>query len=127
MTDCPCIDARPEDDELPKRHVREMRTARKRWKCVECGAVIEPSERYEHVRGLWDQRYETYRTCEGCVEVRDAVLCGGHAYGELWDTLSNADVIRGDRAVERCWYDDLGAAGAAKLKAEWWKLVPQTA
>ena len=123
MSECSCIDARPEDDERPKRWTRQTRTARKRWRCIECGDPIQPGERYEHVRGLWDRRYETYRTCEGCVDVRDAVLCGGYVYGELWETLSNADVVRRDRAVERCWYEEMGAAGAAKLKAEWWKLV----
>ena len=127
MSKCPCIDVRHECDELPRRHRHEMRTARKRWKCIECGAAVEPGERYEHVRGLWDGHYETFRTCEGCVQVRNAVLCGGSLYGELWETLAAEDVIRGDRAVERCRYDELGAAGAAKLKAEWWKLVPDSA
>ena len=48
-------------------------TARKKHKCCECGHVIVPGETYERVTGKWDYGIDTFKTCEKCVDLRDAL------------------------------------------------------
>ena len=40
------------------------RRARKHHTCCECGFVIHPGDVYEETRGLWDGRWDTYKTCK---------------------------------------------------------------
>lgn len=65
-----------------------IRKARKPHVCCECKRVIRPGEKYEDVKGLWDEGFESYKTCLGCSRLRDSI-CYGFYYGELdsvvWD------------------------------------------
>ena len=64
----------------------EIRTARKRYKCCECFEPIEPGDKYEYVRGLWEG-WDTFRTCDCCVDQRKYMLEVDHSvcleYGNL--------------------------------------------
>ena len=81
---CSCND----NWEGPELVVEHYPKARKPHKCCECERTIQPGERYEYVRGLWDGEFETYKTCLGCFRLRDDI-CSGYIYGELaevvWD------------------------------------------
>lgn len=66
---------------------KTMRRARKPHVCCECGRTIEPGMRYEHVRGLWDGYWQTYRTCRTCRTLRHLHCPRGWIYGELRETL----------------------------------------
>ena len=74
------------DGETAAVHVATVRRARKRHVCDECPAAIEPGERYEHVRGLWDGFWDTNRTCLPCQRMRDGTLCSW-TYGRVWDDI----------------------------------------
>ena len=63
-----------------------LRVARKVHKCCECHREIKPGETYEHVRGLWDGYWSTYKTCADCKSVRDALFCSW-SYETLWDDV----------------------------------------
>jgi hypothetical protein len=60
--------------------------ARKAHRCDECGRQIQPGERYERVRAVWDGDPQTCRTCVYCLGVRDSVdavaqcFCWTHSY-----------------------------------------------
>ena len=61
------------DYDSPEFISTDTRTARKQHKCCECGHVIGPGEKYEHVGGKWDGRFDTFDTCEMCVDLRDSL------------------------------------------------------
>lgn len=74
-------------------HHAEVRTAAKDHRCGECRRTIAKGERYEHVSGLWDDNWSTYRTCAHCLAVRSwlEVVCHAWIYegvfedaGEHW-------------------------------------------
>lgn len=60
--------------------------ARKPHRCSECGATIHAGERYESVVGLWDSRWDHFRTCTRCTDLRDFVkahvpcMCWAHGH-----------------------------------------------
>jgi len=62
-------------------------TAKKTYRCVECGDWITPGMRYERTSGKWHGCMETYPTCLPCADVRDAFTCGSWVYGELWNDV----------------------------------------
>lgn len=63
--------------------------AQKDHTCSECGTAIRKGERYEHVKGLWDGEWSTFRTCSLCVEIRDHFACDGFIFQTLWEDLEN--------------------------------------
>lgn len=77
--ECACVYVDAESG-LWDLHNAEMRTARKDYKCSECGEEIKRGSRYEYVRGKWDVYFETYRTCEICIDIRRVLFCNGYAY-----------------------------------------------
>lgn len=57
--------------------------ARKTHTCFECGDTIEPGMRYEVSKGVWDGRFEVYKTCSACVRIRSSLCPNGWTYGSL--------------------------------------------
>lgn len=47
--------------------------ARKRHRCCECGAVIEPGTQYQNISMLQEGVWFRYKTCEACADLRDAL------------------------------------------------------
>lgn len=60
------------DGESPKAFYESVRIARKQHKCCECGSTIDPGEKYEHVKGLWYDDWEEFKTCMTCANIRNA-------------------------------------------------------
>ncbi len=64
----------------------EMRKARKRHHCDECGRTIWQGEQYEYTRSLLGGAWLTNRTCWQCLELREWVkahipcFCWAHGY-----------------------------------------------
>ncbi|MCH7908689.1 MAG: hypothetical protein IIB38_03625 [Candidatus Hydrogenedentes bacterium] len=50
---------------------RKLRHARKPHQCTECGGEILPGDLYEHIAGLSDGEWCSYKTCARCCNVRD--------------------------------------------------------
>ena len=70
----------------------KMVTARKQWRCCECGATIVPGELYETATGInRDSRhpYWHFRTCAPCAAIRRDFGCswGGGLVDEVYDCL----------------------------------------
>jgi hypothetical protein len=62
--------------------------ARKDHRCVECRETIAKGQKHEYIKGLWDGRFDTFRTCLSCVEIRNHFSCGnGWLFGEVWSQL----------------------------------------
>lgn len=62
------------------------RKARKEHVCCECGAFIEVGDEYEYVSGIWNDTAASFKTCESCATVRQALephTCEGIAFGEV--------------------------------------------
>lgn len=78
---CDCsVDADGDDPSFRK---QAMRRARKSHRCVECERLIEPGEQYEHVCGVWDEEWSTFRTCLGCYRIREHLCGDGWCFGEV--------------------------------------------
>jgi hypothetical protein len=45
--------------------------ARKQHVCNECHCAISAGSKYERTAGKWDGRFEQYKTCTKCVELRN--------------------------------------------------------
>lgn len=93
---CCCIDADGWDFGIV-----QIRTARKRYKCLECSEPIEPGQRYEYVRGCWEGAFDTHRTCVLCARIRDDLFSCGFYYGELFSQLWDCygiDLMTGETA-----------------------------
>ena len=60
--------------------------ARKQHKCIECAGVIEPGERYERVKGLWEGKWSSTATCFPCMHMRET-LCPCAPIGSLLDEI----------------------------------------
>jgi len=100
---CSCIIDYGHDCDPPDCFSEKMVTARKEHKCCECGEAIKPGEKYEKATGVWDGKWDTFKTCFLCVRVRNAYCCTWE-YGGLRETLWDAlgiDYITGDS-----WDDD---------------------
>ena len=74
MSGCSCeIDDYGECDSIT---IHEgMRTAKKEHRCGECSEVISPGDKYEYVAGKCEGDFFTAKTCEPCVQIRNAFFC----------------------------------------------------
>jgi len=95
------------DTEQPTLINETWRTARKPHICCECRRAIKPGERYQVISGLWEGEWSTYKTCESCADLRDAlesVWCvplGGlrGEYIEYLDHIGVAEFDDDDRVI----------------------------
>jgi hypothetical protein len=57
--------------------------------CNECPRHIAPGETYERVIATWEGKFETFKTCPVCLELRKHVYCGGNGvHGSLWTDIT---------------------------------------
>ena len=77
------------DLEKPVIHEAKIVEAKKKHVCCECNGTINPGEKYERVKGLWEGRFDLVKTCLPCMRIRNHYCCGGFIYGELRETLIN--------------------------------------
>jgi hypothetical protein len=81
------------DYDAPEFYNRYSPTARKAHACYECRGVIAAGEKYEYVSGMWDGRFDVFKTCIRCVHLRtwvkNNVPCLCWAHGNLWEDLFN--------------------------------------
>lgn len=56
---------------------------RKDHTCCECGGTIPKGFPHQYVRGLWST-WATFRTCLGCVAVRERVAAAERATSGFW-------------------------------------------
>lgn len=77
------------DDFPPSFHQVTLPIARKEHRCYECNRVIARGERYEKAVGCWDGRFDVFKTCILCAEIRAHFACNGFLYGQLWDDLGD--------------------------------------
>lgn len=61
--------------------------ARQVYRCIECGDPIVRGENHECVSGMWEGRFDTFRTCLICARIRDDFCRHGFTYGELREVL----------------------------------------
>lgn len=72
-------------------------TARKCHKCCECGGLISKGEKYQRITGLWEGKFETYKTCRECAGLRDEYNKGLDPYdqaavGELFWDITESEI-----------------------------------
>ena len=62
------------NDNIPKVFEVTHPKARKQHTCCECGSIIDQDEQHECARGLWDEGWDTFRTCIACAQIREAAM-----------------------------------------------------
>ena len=58
----------------PTLYDEKYRKARKEHKCCECGQTINAGDDYQVITGLWDGRWDEFKTCEKCADLRDSLM-----------------------------------------------------
>lgn len=128
------------DDADPWTMFRDgIRTARKEWRCGECGRTIRVGESYHFATGLLDGEWPQMRQCLHCHHAAEwlSVMCHGWIYGDVcsdlaehWDELPRRGAGRRALArltsgIKRRWLDGAapvptwaGDAGRAALEAQ---------
>lgn len=112
MTCCPLSGSGdcPAPEAFTSRRVHAGRAHR----CCECDHPIAKGESHEIDKGLWDGRWDTFRTCLLCVEIRGHFDCGGGwIYECLWSDLEE-NFFPDMRAGGPC-MDGLSPAAKGKL------------
>jgi hypothetical protein len=61
-------------------------TARKPYRCEECGDPIEPGQEYEYVKYMFEDYWGTFRTCITCRNIRRS-LFRTWLLGNMWEVL----------------------------------------
>lgn len=79
MSFCDCGD-------MPEFSRRDVRTAAKPHTCCECRRTIGAGEVYEVAVGRWEGTMLTFKTCDDCLDLRQAYVEAGycHTYEQLW-------------------------------------------
>ncbi len=84
--DCSCT-ITCETDSGPEFSAESSPVARKVHICCECHRKIMPRETYSRVSGLWDGKFEAYKTCLDCLSIRRTFF-SDYYVGGLWDELT---------------------------------------
>jgi len=84
---CSCeVETNIDDANMPSFHDIKTPVARSLHKCGECGRAICPGHRYERAAGVWDGKWEVYKTCADCLSVREQFF-NLYLYGGIWEDL----------------------------------------
>lgn len=110
--DCCLVDMDTESG--PDVFREKIRTARKEHKCSECRQPILPGEKYEHVTGLWEGHWGTFKTCSACMELRDRFFCAGYVFGEVLQDLK--DVLNEVDDWDLGMFDELSLGAIGRLE-----------
>ena len=86
MSDYYC-DCSVDIDEAAKVYHIEKPIARKEHKCCECNEPIIKGQKYEKITALWDGHWETYKTCQPCLNMRDDYCPSGWYFGMLGEIM----------------------------------------
>ena len=81
-------------DSMPSMYSETWHKAKKDHRCCECGKTISVGQQYQRVVGVWDGDFSSYKTCERCAGLRDAlaeVSCPtfGGLQDEYWNYLDS--------------------------------------
>ena len=100
-----CIDY----DDQPSVYREEYKKARKQHKCCECLSCIHIGEKYQHITGLWDGRWQTFKTCEKCADLRDSlnqVICIslGELREEYKEFLNETGIVKYNEVQDKYIY-----------------------
>lgn len=88
MMECACIGSNYDGGEWDFEPSETYPSAKKRWKCGECGEVIELGEKYACFSGKEDGRWYLARTCMDCHSVTEHLFCG-YIFGQVWSQLAD--------------------------------------
>lgn len=88
MSNCSCVYVGDPYDNFPEFINSKEITAKKEHKCCECGARIQPGDKYEVTSGKWHESgFHSFKTCMVCVAILDAFFCDGNSYGHMREDL----------------------------------------
>lgn len=123
MTTCSCEIFVDNDYEGPSFHTVKMIKSRKKHKCCECKRTIEKGEEYEKTSGMWDGRFDEFKTCSDCISLRKEFFTSGYYFGRIWDDFEeHVDAV--DAAIsERCLSNltPVARGCACDIIQKWWE------
>jgi len=90
---------------MPSVYTEEWKKAKKVHKCCECGLPIMPGETYQLFKGCYEGKWERYKTCRECNDLRHELESDGEMppFGHLAEWASEASMIavKEDKFIER--------------------------
>lgn len=95
--ECSCVYISNDFDE-PELFTEKMVKSRTNHVCSECGEKIHSGQQYERTKGRWECDWHLYKTCNTCLEIRNAFFCEGWFYSNILSDLqdmiydSNGDI-----------------------------------
>lgn len=94
--ECSC-DVYVEGDGYPAFYNDLTHKARKNHRCCECGRDIIAGETYNYTSGLWDGKFDVYKTCADCVSIRNEFFSNGWNFTNVMsDLIEHLYEIDGD-------------------------------
>ncbi len=84
--ECECtVDFNTNDGDITSYYYKDMVKGIKDHECEECGKKILKGEKHEAFNGVYDCTWQSYRTCEDCLSLRNEFFSKGWIFGEVWD------------------------------------------
>ena len=122
MTTCPCLVDVDIDDDGPSFFKTKNTKSIKKHKCCECKRTIEKGEEYEKASGMWDGRFDGFKTCSDCISLRKEFFTYGYYYGRIWEDFEeHVDAV--DAAISESCLSKLTPAArgrACDIIQAWW-------
>lgn len=88
MSGCADVCVYQDYDDIAEFSTARIVVARKAHTCCECRRQIERGESYERATGKGDFGFWSEPTCQTCVEIRKAFVCGSiFVLGMLWESV----------------------------------------
>lgn len=89
--------------------------ARRSHTCCECQREIKKRETYEQATGRWDGEWSTYKTCLGCLRIRDHLSPDGWMHGGLAEAVEECIGFNYVTGIEVSWMkEEEDAAGGTE-------------
>ena len=92
-----------DSDSTPDVFSSKSVTARKKHICVECHSEINIGQKYEYVKGLWEGKWDVFKTCSTCLSIRRDFCPSGYEFGNLRDHIWNClefDYVTGETSED---------------------------
>ena len=99
--ECACIGSDYDGDGWDYEPSETYPTAKKNWKCCECGRIIPIGEKYYCLTGKWHGLFFVKRMCMDCRSVTEHLFCG-FTFGQVWgDLIDHLYDTRGEISWEK--------------------------
>lgn len=78
------------NDRSPSFYTRKIVKGRKEHRCQECLRTIVKGEPHEVSKGKWEDDFETFRTCQLCLDMVNEIGLDCYCHSELFESVDES-------------------------------------